>query len=524
MEWPSIREFLGIPAHLTGKDIAIAVIDGHFPPHPDITTNDRRYTYLVKTVSTDVNPLIFHAEKEPWRNSHGLMTAAAAAGSGSLSSGYYSGAAPEADLYLLETGAFTTVEETESKFVMALRWLFKNWRRYNIRGVVLTVADTRDTGLLPWQVDPIKVHCEQLAKEGLLIIVASGNTKELTCSGPASSPSVLSIGGVIVPQHLHEMSPYHGCQGITFEGKRIPELLAPAENIILPSPFKSAEEFEKHYTAKFDNLPDGYVRTEGTSYAAPIILGSAACIWQANPEWTATQVKAAMVRTAEYKAEWYEAEAGLVHVKAAAMYPVQSLTHTYNPQKLDDSTAARRERDMISNILSSYNETTSRVSTDKLKSLMIHSVSPKVRAAALLAASSEITYIELKDLLRESSSHIKMAVLYTLHNRRDLWNDSIHYVIDLCKDEDLNIQYCAIKVASTIGDSIFLKPLIDGLLEDAVQLRVSIFGARCDALQLLTGITYELEPEFQDGQCWYSERSTESRVNMALKWQQYIEK
>ena len=38
MEWPSIRDFLDVPSYLTGENIAIAVVDGYFPPHPDITT------------------------------------------------------------------------------------------------------------------------------------------------------------------------------------------------------------------------------------------------------------------------------------------------------------------------------------------------------------------------------------------------------------------------------------------------------------------------------------------------------
>lgn len=129
----------------------------------------------------------------------------------------------------------------------------------------------------------------------------------------------------------------------------------------------------------------------------------------------------------------------------------------------------------------------------------------------------------MKEMLSDPSSYVKMAALFYLHNRKDLWSHSISYVIPLFMDEDYNIQYCAIKLASTIGDLSFIKPLISGLLDDAVQLRVSTFGARCEALQRLTGIAYEPEPEFQDGQCWYSERSTESRVNMALQWQCYIE-
>jgi hypothetical protein len=94
-------------------------------------------------------------------------------------------------------------------------------------------------------------------------------------------------------------------------------------------------------------------------------------------------------------------------------------------------------------------------------------------------------------------------------------------VIELFKDQDINIRYCAIKLASVIGDPSFIKPLISGLLDDAVQQRVSTFGARCEGLQFLTGIVYEPEPEFRDGQCFYSELSTQSRISVALKWQQY---
>jgi hypothetical protein len=518
MEWPSIRDFLDVPSHLSGENIAIAVVDGYFSPHPDITTNNQRHVYLVKTSEADIKPQLFQRSEAPWRSNHGLMTAAAAAGSGSLASGYYTGAAPEADLYLLETGAFRTVEETEDKFVIALSWLLKNFRRYGIRGVVLTLAYTRDTGLLPWQADPIRVYCEKLATEGLLVVVASGNTKELTCSGPASSPSVLSVGGVIVPQNQDAIIPYHGCRGITFEGKRIPEILAPAENVVLPLPFQSTDEYENHYTAPFDKLPYGYARTEGTSYAAPIVLGCAACIWQANPEWTASQVELAMKMTAVYKDEWHGSVAGLVDVKAAATYPAKSFTKAHNQDNND--TAVLDERRLISSVLSQGNEISCCKTTDELKKLLINSPFPKVRAATLikLAASSEITYNIMEVMLNDLNSYVRMAALFVLHNREDMWSEFSSKVIELFKDQDINIRYCAIKLASVMGCPSFIKPLISGLLDDAVQQRVSTFGARCEGLQLLTGIVYEPEPEFRDGQCFYSELSTQSRISVALKW------
>ena len=199
-------------------------------------------------------------------------------GRGSFPDGYYTGAAPAANLYLLETGPFYTSNDIEVKFVRAMEWLKNNWRLYNIRGVVLTVIATRDTGLLPWQADPVLIICEELVAEGLLVVSSSGNTKDLTSNGPSASPSVLSVGGVIVPSNadFQDALPYHGCRGMTFENKWVPEILAPAENIVLPTPFQSEEEYLNHFTASLDNLSSGYARTEGTSFSGPIIFLGAA--------------------------------------------------------------------------------------------------------------------------------------------------------------------------------------------------------------------------------------------------------
>jgi len=294
MEWASIRTFLNIPENLTGKNVNIAVIDSRFANHPDISSNQQRDTYIVKISDPLAQPVLMLSNEGPWNKGlHGLSSSAAAAGSGQLSNGHYSGAAPAANLYLLETGPFYTPDEVEEKVGMALEWLRENWRTYKIRGVVLTVTATRDTGLLPWQADPVRILCEELVDDGLLVVSSSGNTKELTCNGPSASPSVLSVGGVIVPidADFHNAQAYHGCRGNTFENKWVPEILAPAENVVLPTPFQSEEERQNHFTAPYDGLPADYARTEGTSFSGPIILGAAACIWEAKPSWSSFQVK-----------------------------------------------------------------------------------------------------------------------------------------------------------------------------------------------------------------------------------------
>ena len=81
--WPSLREFLRVPRELTGKNVRIAVIDGEFPHHPDISTDDRRTTYLVPGLSDpDAQPEVFEAVPGPWKGGwHALCAAAPATAS-----------------------------------------------------------------------------------------------------------------------------------------------------------------------------------------------------------------------------------------------------------------------------------------------------------------------------------------------------------------------------------------------------------------------------------------------------------
>lgn len=536
MTWSSIREFLRIPQDLTGKSVGIAIIDSNFPNHPDIATNTNRNTYIVK-LETDPHPALMVSDDGPWnRGLHGLWTAASAAGSGHLSQGHYAGAAPDADLYLLQTGRFNTVEEIESKFITALNWLSVNWRRFNIRGVVLTVASTRDTGLLPWQADPIRIHCEQLANDGLLVVVASGNTKELTCSGPASSPSVLSVGGVIMPEDadIHHAKPYHGCRGTTFEGKWVPEILAPAENVVLPMPFQSPEERQNHFTAPYDYLPEGYARTEGTSYAGPIILGCAACIWQAHPHWTANQVKFAIQRSSVMSKMWEELDAGLVNVSLAVnMAPEDDPTNkpfsrwcSWKNKDESERLESMKDEDeqvIATALLSFCGEKIPSEIAVQMKALLVHQ-SNKIRAAAITALglhSDKISSGDLRRLLHDDNNYVRMAALFALSRCPDMWDELTYEVIRLFSDADLNLRYCAIELASTIKNQCFIEPLISGLYDDAINEQVSTFGERCNSLEAITGITFDPVPEWREGQCPYSERTTQARLHIAQKWVQW---
>ncbi|MFC3767391.1 S8 family serine peptidase [Paenibacillus sp. GCM10012303] len=538
MTWPSIRNFLQIPHHLTGKGVGIAVVDGRFPNHPDIAATSRRNTYLVKTSEPDPVPSLMTADDGPWtKGRHGLAAAAAAAGSGLISQGLYTGAAPDADLYLLETGRLETDQDVECKIAAALDWLYLNWRRYRIRGVVVTIAATRDTGLLPWQADPIRIGCEKLAADGLLVVAATGNTQELTSNGPASSPSVLSVGGVIVPEDadIRYAKPYYGCRGTTFEGKWVPEIVAPAKNIVLPAPFDSLEERQRHFTARFDNLPEGYARTEGTSFAAPIVLGCAACLWQAQPSWTAGQVKAAIVESSAVVGQCTELRAGLVDVKAA-IHADTSVGENDPPYTLWCSwkqkdgferlkaIKAQNEASIASAAVLSYCEAPISPETQEQVLFLIGSRSGRVRAAAVTALAFCQEALSIQDycrVLHDDSRLVRMAALFALSRSPGLHHQLKDEVVGLFSDSDLDIRYCAIKLAGNIRDEAFVKPLLSGIEDDAIHERVSIFAARCSALEAITGMQFEPEPRWLEEQGIYSERSTQGRVHIARKWRQW---
>jgi hypothetical protein len=74
-----------------------------------------------------------------------------------------------------------------------------------------------------------------------------------------------------------------------------------------------------------DHLPAGqYLPLSGTSMATPHVAGAAALLAQAHPEWTATQVKEALMASASPNPEYdvFAQGAGLVNVARALRQPV----------------------------------------------------------------------------------------------------------------------------------------------------------------------------------------------------------
>jgi serine protease AprX len=116
--------------------------------------------------------------------------------------------------------------------------------------------------------------------KGMLVVVAAGNEGSNTfhfISAPSDGDSVMSIGGVDSLGHHVSFSSW----GPASDGDVKPNVAA------------KAYQAELSYNGI---LGPG----NGTSFATPILAGSAACLWQAFPSMTNHQIKDAIQRSANY--------------------------------------------------------------------------------------------------------------------------------------------------------------------------------------------------------------------------------
>ncbi len=535
MVWPALRDFLDVPASLTGRGVCIAIVDGGFPPHPDIATNSQRASHIVYATCPDPRLRRLEATTGPWPGgAHGLWAAAAAAGSGADSKGQYAGLAPGADLVLVAMQNPDHEFEAEEDTCSALEWLLAHARELGVRAVLVSIVGQHDSGLLPWQAERGRRLCEALADTGLLVVAGTGNMTDLTCIAThAAAPSVLSVGGIIIPPsgRLAEAAPYHGCRGETFEGKRIPELLAPAENVVLP--YGREEYLRAHFTAPTDGLPAGYGRTEGTSFSGPIVLGAAACVWQAHPDWSAGQVKQALRSSATMAPQWQrELGAGVVSVQGAIAAPVREC------RAGNDSPHARRLEwrsrplpDCVriaghggpgttEALLSHLPDALPDDALPGVRALVEHP-SPEARTAALCLLATRpdaLTMPELLPRLADADAYVRVAAVFAVEHCPGLWREVVVLLPGLFRDPNLDVRYSALRLAARIKHPSLVAPLISGLEEDAALGRIGSYGHRLEALKAITGLEMPRVPEWQEGECPYSERSRLALLDIAARW------
>ncbi|WP_326741371.1 S8 family peptidase [Streptomyces sp. NBC_01768] len=247
-----------------GKGTKVAVLDtGVDAEHPDLV--DRVAAAKNFTDSRDTDD----------RVGHGTHTASTVGGSGAASDGRKKGVAPGASLLIgkvLNDGG----SGLDSWIIAGMQWAVD--QKADVVSMSLgnpTIGDCND---------PMAQATQQLSQNShTLFVVAAGNAGSATetVSSPGCVPGVLTVGAVDRDDTTAWFSS-RGPVAVTHTLK--PEIAAPGVDI------SAASAGGRGVYA--------YRTMSGTSMATPHVAGAAAVVRQAHPDWTAQQIKAALVSSA----------------------------------------------------------------------------------------------------------------------------------------------------------------------------------------------------------------------------------
>jgi len=325
----------------TGRGVTMAFLDSGFYAHEDLTRPDNRILAYKSIFDADGDTSsLTSTDVASW---HGMMTSVVAAGNGYLSKGFYRGIAPDSRLVLVKVGR--TGHIPEANIERGLQWVLDHRAQYDIRIVNISAGGDFPQSYLH---NSLSQTAEKAVREGLIVVCAVGNagmTPEHAVLPPASSPSVISVGGLDDQNSTDRArrGMYRSSYGPTVDGLQKPEVIAPgiwvaapilpqtptADQARLYSELDDAADddltrlIEQHQGVDEDldqarELPPPVLRqlitvklregnvidqhykyVDGTSFAAPIVSSIVACMLEANPRLTPQQVKRILMDTAE---------------------------------------------------------------------------------------------------------------------------------------------------------------------------------------------------------------------------------
>jgi serine protease AprX len=247
---------------------------------------------------------------------HGTLVAGLAAGSASR----YAGAAPTAPIVSLDVMDDNGMALT-SDVIAAADWILANKNAYNIRVANFSLQSTQPAS---FAYDPLDKAVEKLWFNGVVVVTAAGNYGDsgqptTVAYAPGNDPFVITVGAsdmngtpyTAVDDFAAPWSAY----GYTLDGFAKPDIGAPGRYIVGPVPATSTmlREHPERVTAS------GYMWMSGTSFAAPMVSGTAALVLAFHPNWTPDQVKGALMLTAQPTAAGMALGVGELNAKAATL-------------------------------------------------------------------------------------------------------------------------------------------------------------------------------------------------------------
>ncbi|KOX28744.1 hypothetical protein ADK67_11235 [Saccharothrix sp. NRRL B-16348] len=272
-------------AGLTGAGAKVAVLDtGVDSTHPDLAGAVVESRNFTDSPDTDD------------RVGHGTHVAATITGSGR-----YQGVAPDSAVLngkvLGDQGG-----GYESDIIAGMEWA--------VAAGADVVNMSLGSSMRTDGTDPMSLAVNQLtSSSGALFVVSAGNSgpSDQTIGSPAAAELALTVGAVDRSDQLAEFSsrgPRWGDDAIK------PDITAPGVDIV------AARAKEGSVGTP---VGDAHVALSGTSMSSPHVAGAAAIVAAQHPDWTAAQIKGALMASAKPNADLtvHEQGAGRVDVAAA---------------------------------------------------------------------------------------------------------------------------------------------------------------------------------------------------------------
>ncbi|HEX2132995.1 MAG TPA: S8 family serine peptidase [Actinophytocola sp.] len=232
---------------------------------------------------------------------HGTHVASTIAGRDDRRTGVAPGATLLVGKVLGESGG------TEANVIAGMEWAVAQGA--DVVNMSLGSGPTDGTDLVSQRLNALS------ASSGTLFVVSAGNYGARgTIGSPGSADRALTVGSVTKDDELSVFSsqgPRTGDHGLK------PEIAAPGSDIVAA---------RAEGTNPASSVDERYARMSGTSMAAPHVAGAAAILAGQHPEWTAEQLKSALVGSARRLAgvDTYAQGAGRLDVARAVAQPVRA--------------------------------------------------------------------------------------------------------------------------------------------------------------------------------------------------------
>jgi serine protease AprX len=281
-----------------GAGVGIAVIDsGVMATHDDLAArsgNPSRVARFVDFVQSSTTPYDDHG--------HGTHVAGIIAGTGVDTYGARSGIAPGAHLVVLKV-LDSSGRGSMSNVIAALDYVASHRSELNIRAVNLSLSGVVTES---YESDPLAQATKAVVDLGVVVIASAGNNGRRdghdrygAVGSPGNAPWVLTVGASshqgTVDVNDDVMATFSSRGPTAVDRGAKPDLVAPGVGIeSLSSPNSTLYQTRSAYLLNgfLQTFYAPYLSLSGTSQAAPVVAGTVALMFQANPSLTPNAVKA----------------------------------------------------------------------------------------------------------------------------------------------------------------------------------------------------------------------------------------